>query len=586
MKRKNIQATLTLAILLSLLFIPSPSWAKRMITGTILTPEGQPAVGVTVNAYDEDGLEGGNDDPMGRAVTNIHGRYSIGPYTGKDWDEDIYINNSWRPDIYIKVDQTIDGRQVTVGKSKTHEDHRLAQDLTIDLQLKGIVGTITDQGGRMMRHTLVKAFDEDDLSADDFMNEVRTDANGKFVMTYEQKYECQTVYSLIPCWDLLIPGSVSWRPDIFIEVHATVRDRQIKINNQSVITNNVPHRDNVSIQESVPRLIDIDYKVSDPWQDNDVLHVLAYNVYLRPTGPLFINGQAIRVPKIVQEILRDNYDVIVFSEVFDDDLRKELRRSLASVYPHHTKVLETDDSPLSDGGVKILSKWPIKKIEKRLFSGCILDFDTDCLAEKGVLYVKINKNGTPYHIFGTHVEAGDSSDERDRRRSQFKKIKKFINDMDINATEPVIIAGDLNVDKNKSLNDYNEMLQILNAVHPTLIGHPYSADGKINDLKDHDDDKRLLLDYVLYSKEHKQPAKQYVRQTGIRGTHQVPAAYNRVMFYRSDSPWREFDTERYRWDISDHYPVFGWFDFKMNRSIREPSIQSVEPSLLQMAPRP
>lgn len=144
MKRKNIQAILTLAVLF-LLFIPSPSWAKRMITGTILTPTGQPAVGVIVKAYDEDNdLTEGPDDPMGRAaITNKQGRYSIGPYKDQRWDT--YIRTtSWRPDIYIRVDQTIDGRQVTVGKSKTHENHLQAQDLTIDLQLKRIVGMVTD----------------------------------------------------------------------------------------------------------------------------------------------------------------------------------------------------------------------------------------------------------------------------------------------------------------------------------------------------------------------------------------------------------------------------------------------------------
>ncbi len=581
MKRKNIQEILTLSVLF-LLFIPSPSWAKRMITGTILTPKGEPAVGVMVEAYDEDNNE---DQHMGTAITDTQGKYSIGPYTGKDWDLDIYFNNSWRPDIYIKINQTIDGRQVTVGKSTTHEDHRQAQDLTIDFQLKGIVGTITDRSGRMMRHTLVKAFDEDDGSGDDFMNEVYTDASGEFSMLYEQKYECREIFSLITfdvlgdsCWDS--PGYI--RPDIYIEVHDQVRGRQIKINNKSATNSNVPFQNNVNIQESVPRINDIDYIVESPPEDNDILHVLAYNVFLLPIE-FSSSGQKERIPKIAQEILRDEYDVIVLSEVFDNDLRKDLRKALAEKYPFHTQVLETDGSLWGDGGVKILSKWPIENPRKRIFGG---GDGWDFFAEKGVLYVSIDKNGTRYHIFGTHVQAGNSDDNRKTRRSQFQKIKNFIDDMNISETEAVIIAGDLNVDKNDSLNEYNEMLQTLNAVPPALIGHPYSADGKINDFRDLGD-SRQLLDYVLYSKDHKQPTKHLVRQTGISGSQLVPAAYNRVMFYRSDSPWRELPTQRYRWDISDHYPVFGWFDFKVNRSIiTVPDKKSVEPSILQMAPRP
>lgn len=360
MERKGVKAMLVLAIL-SLQFIPSAAWAKRMIGGKITTCAGKAAAGVTVKAFDEDDVTAGDHDYMGKAVTDAQGKYSIGPYDDQRWDTYVWTT-SWRPDIFIEVYQVIDGYQVAVGKSKTHDDHRQARDLTIDLKLKGIMGTVkdrdgTDRPGMPVSGALVQAFDEDDLSQDDFMNEVCTNSNGAFVMHYPQKYECHYVYTSASCWDTLLPGSVSWRPDIYIEVHDIVRGRRIKINNKSVTTDDVPHRDNVSVQESVPRLDDIDYTVESPWDNNDVLHVLAYNVYLRPTT-IFLNGQSIRVPHIVREILRDRYDVIVFSEAFDDELRAQLRMLLASSYPYHAKVVGKDVNVRQDGGVKILRAYP------------------------------------------------------------------------------------------------------------------------------------------------------------------------------------------------------------------------------------
>jgi sphingomyelin phosphodiesterase len=549
-----------------------------MISGTILTMTGQPAAGLKVKAFDEDDPTGGKDDFMGEAVTDTQGRYSIGPYAGIHWDTEFPGSTSWRPDIYIKVYQIIGGRWVCVMQSETHEDHRHAYNLTINGQLTGILGFVRDTNGAMVSGALVRAFDHDRLipgmdSGHDFMNEVRTESNGNFMMLYEGKD-----------WDTRIPGSTSWRPDIFVEVHDTVRGRSIKINGVSEIAENAMHSRNHSFTPIVPPRGAIDYIVRDPGDAS--LNVLAYNIYMRP-ALTFNDGQSVRVPWIANEILKDHYDVLVFCEAFDDDLRRKLRDRLAGAYPHAAKVPESGDPMKQDGGVKILSRWDIENGtgEHRLFGlACLRE---DCLAEKGVVYVRINKNGRKYHIFGAHLQAevspavppGGTSAVTSRtvRRAQLNVIRKFIDDMKIPATEAVIIAGDLNVDRYGQTGEYNEMLQILNADSPAIQGQTYSIDGKLNDLGDHGG-KQQLLDYVLYSKGHRPPRAPITSNT----------TFTRVMFYRADGPWGFLKPGlplRWLWDISDHYPVFGHIQFEQVQMQAVPAtFPAVQPPALQPAP--
>jgi endonuclease/exonuclease/phosphatase family metal-dependent hydrolase len=550
--RKGFFYWISALALMAVLGFPSPALANRMIQGRITTMSGQPAAGMMVIAWDEDDVLGGNHDRMGDATTDAWGYYSIGPYEGKHWDGAPHFITSWRPDIFIMVYAWIGSRWIPVKKSRTYEDHKMADDLTIDLQLTGIWGIIRDTDGRPIDGAWVKAFDQDDLipgldDEHDYLNQARTNASGRFEMLYEGKD-----------WDTRVPGSTSWRPDIFLEVYHSVRGRQIKVNKRSGVAYDQRHDSNLEINESIPLISNIDYTVPS---GRPGLHVLAYNIYMRPTS-LFRNGQAIRVPLIAQEILRDYYDIVVLCEAFDDDVRAALVTRLSSAYPHRSRILGSDVDVRQDGGVMILSRWPIENAngEQRLFGTSCLG--SDCMADKGVMYVRINKNGTRYHIFGTHTQSGGEPSRMEMRKVQFRVIKTFIDDKKIPNSEPVIIAGDLNVDMHAHHDEYVEMLEILNAAHPGLKGHPYSIDQKLNDLGG-DNGSQQLLDYVLYSRNHKPPIK-------LRTVSQVyvPAALNRVMFYRADNGWREYTHEWYMWDISDHYPVYGHFQFYHLQAIR------------------
>jgi sphingomyelin phosphodiesterase len=277
------------------------------------------------------------------------------------------------------------------------------------------------------------------------------------------------------------------------------------------------------------------YRVPPPITERPALtlNLLFWNIYMRPTN-MFANGQGIRARLIPPQVR--GYDAIVFCEAFDDDARSDLLRGLRTEYPHRSRILGSDRGLEQDGGVIVVSRWPIEEQDQRLFGDT--STGSDALADKGVLYVRINKNGMRYHIFGTHLQNAD----RPMRARQLRIVKDFIDARDIPANQPVIIAGDMNVNRYSRSGEYGEMLRALDAVHPPLQGHPYSHDGPTNDLYD---GGRTLLDYVLYSRSHRRPL----------------GAYNEVRVIRSPREWKEIFWETAYWDLSDHYAVFGRVEF-------------------------
>ncbi|MET4279835.1 MULTISPECIES: sphingomyelin phosphodiesterase [unclassified Bradyrhizobium] len=266
----------------------------------------------------------------------------------------------------------------------------------------------------------------------------------------------------------------------------------------------------------------------------DAFDVLTYNVYLRPTT-LFKNGQAIRA-RLLARVLA-GYDAIVFQEAFDDGARNKLLSGVHREYPHRTKVVGRDVGLNQDGGVVIVSKWPIIRQAQRLFKK-LCDGD-DCKAQKGVSYALIKKEGRCYHLFGTHVQADDQKWQM--RKLQLGVLKQFIDSVHIRSNEPVMIAGDFNEDRYRG--HYREMLDVLSAEHPPQAGPTYTFNHLTNDLND--SGQFRYYDYVLYSRNHLQPG----------------GSVNEVRSFLSPSPWREFFWEGWHRDLSDHYAVLGRFVF-------------------------
>jgi endonuclease/exonuclease/phosphatase family metal-dependent hydrolase len=258
-------------------------------------------------------------------------------------------------------------------------------------------------------------------------------------------------------------------------------------------------------------------------------NVLAYNIYMRPAG-LFADDQADR-GAVLPSKLR-GFDVIVFSEAFDNKVRNQLLADLAEEYPYRTSILGADHGFAQDGGVIIVSRWPITAEAQRLFGD--LCVGGDCWADKGVLYARFEKHGQTYHVFASHAQAGRERGQRRTRIQQLGIIKSFIDEIAPSSTEPGFIAGDLNVDKYDAV-EYAAMLSTLDAWYPRPLGHPYTVDSTINRWAGY----RLYLDYILVSNCHLQPVNAVIE----------------TLIPRSSTPWGG------DYDLSDHFPVFAHFLF-------------------------
>lgn len=299
-----------------------------------------------------------------------------------------------------------------------------------------------------------------------------------------------------------------------------------------------------SYQRALLTIILCSVYIAPLWaQDNstswDGIKILTYNIKMRPFSA-DMDERAKLLPRTLS-----GYDVIVFQEAFKENPVDLIISGLSREYPYKTSVTGRKRGLKEDSGVIIISKWPIEREYHEVFQTCAGDvpfipspFDSlpkgeasDCLAKKGVLYARININDGHFHLFGTHTDAG--SGDRKTRENQFKQIRSLIDLMQIPVDEPVIVAGDLNVDL-YSNKEYQKMLDLLSAIHPEPQSgkRGYSNDGLSNSYVE--DNSQEYLDYVLFSSTHLHPT----------------ISYNDVIQNKAGNQ-----------DLSDHYPVVGEFSF-------------------------
>lgn len=285
---------------------------------------------------------------------------------------------------------------------------------------------------------------------------------------------------------------------------------------------------------------DIRYVVHDVFQPTEKtqysneLKVLTYNTWALLPG-LEAKNTGNRLDTIAQYM--KNYDVVVFQEVFDPILTAQFRSKVSKEYPYLTEIPWKLGKILT-GGSFIASRWPIEAQDAVVYDACRAD---GCLAGKGVNYAKVRKGSHAYHIFGTHTHAYTTADDIRVRFDQLNQMKQIIESKDIPYEEPVILAGDFNVDKLHFPQEHEDFLALFNATEPEATGtYPHSYAGPVNVYAD--DEYTEYLDYVLYSNDHLMP---YDSQ-------------NRMMTPRSiaSKHWGS-------WDLSDHFPVEGGFKFPL-----------------------
>ncbi len=258
------------------------------------------------------------------------------------------------------------------------------------------------------------------------------------------------------------------------------------------------------------------------------LKIMTHNVYLinPPLGIAAAPNRTGRASAIANASYIKGKDIVILNELFDNAASDIIMSGLKSEYPHQTKVAGRGrdgwDSTSGDyraserleAGVAVLSKWPIERKEQFLFpKGDLCGWDA--FSNKGFVYVRIKyKNNQKIHLIATHVQAADGGCGNKRsgfehgwaeRKREFQSIRSFLRNKSISKNDYVFIGGDLNVIKGTP--EYRDMLSTLNAADVASTGHYATYDPARNALIDDKSLRSELLDYVLVSKDFKQPTK-------------------------------------------------------------------------------
>ena len=227
----------------------------------------------------------------------------------------------------------------------------------------------------------------------------------------------------------------------------------------------------------------------------------------------------------------EGFDVLVLQEVFVNAWRDALLDELDDAYPYRGDLVGSDGARMmpwrQDGGVVILSRWPIERRATHLFEATCSG--TDCLADKGIAYVAVRVGDRLVHVFGTHAQSVYGRDARGVRAAQFTQFQAFVAAQSIPGDEPVVLAGDFNADA--FTDELHTMLATLRVAWPEVVGEVRATwDPPNNQIAG---GRRVQwLDYVFVSVDHAAPA----------------SAWNRVL------PLRDGDL-----DLSDHFAVHGRF---------------------------
>ena len=256
-----------------------------------------------------------------------------------------------------------------------------------------------------------------------------------------------------------------------------------------------------------------------------VLDVLTFNAALLPEIAASTE-QATRAARMAPHLV--GYDVLVLQELFVNRWRRAVLAELAASYPYRGDLVGRDgarDLPWrQDGGVVILSRWPIVRQAVLTFDGVCSG--SDCLADKGVAYAAVRKGARTYHVFSTHAQSVYGRDPSHVRAAQFALLRAFVAALDIPRHEPVIVAGDLNVDAYTP--ELADMLRVLGAAWPPRVGDGRFTWDPASNAWAYGEPE--WLDYVLWLTDHAKPV----------------SAWNEALLLRDGDL-----------DLSDHHAVWG-----------------------------
>lgn len=177
------------------------------------------------------------------------------------------------------------------------------------------------------------------------------------------------------------------------------------------------------------------------------LRVMSYNAFLRPAPVSWGDKSECRAERIAERLSDQPIprDIIVFNETFDKEATHRLAELAEERFPFQALGLPEARGLRTNGGLSILSRYPIEKWSAKRFSRCSGEFN-DCLATKGILWalVRVSRD-LKVNIVATHMNSGRRDSARGARKHQLEEVREFLDTQHEVRRWPTLLMGDLNI---------------------------------------------------------------------------------------------------------------------------------------------
>ena len=185
------------------------------------------------------------------------------------------------------------------------------------------------------------------------------------------------------------------------------------------------------------------------YKKNNNINIISYNIGLLPFN--------IKNFDILEKIII-NYDIILLQEFFTNLFFSKKNWLLNFCKKHKYNIVTKEDIRLSsgklvDGGLVIMSKYPITKVSQTCFKSYAFSFDK--LANKGFLHAVIKINNKELSLYNLHNQSFYTKFKNPYfiQNYQLKKLNNFIDKKD----KYIIIGGDFNIESKYSTNIIKSM---------------------------------------------------------------------------------------------------------------------------------
>ena len=208
----------------------------------------------------------------------------------------------------------------------------------------------------------------------------------------------------------------------------------------------------------------------------DALTMLSWNVFMLPNPMGRFHNPSCRAKRIGERLSAHApaLDIVALNETYNRPHAQELLEATRGAFPYQMASLPQGRGGRMNGGVGLLSRYPIESHE-------VLEYDTcsglmsDCRAVRGAIIAVVRLNEqTRVRVVATHLNAGGGGEGPHKARmAQLGQLGQRLEALNLARPMPTWILGDLNVNGIRwmpSSDAWQEAMSALSAQHTTA--HP------------------------------------------------------------------------------------------------------------------